>query len=404
MLAYAPGPNWRLPDVTLTPWSAQMGGMGPGLRSTPANGSWTGANVLLLFPIQVLEPYPVAKAFWCNGATIGTDSIDLGVYQMTDPSTGRCDLLRSTGAILSAGSANVVQEVSAWKVATKNLTSGNDSTDRSSAPGYTTASVTLKAGRLYLLSVVNTAANAAAVSAITGGPTWTSRSTTQFNGTGHRVSIWSGVPTADYTGTLDIAFGATQTGATWSLNEFSGVDTTTNDGIVQQAVGTGNSTTPLATLGAFGSANNATFGALGNVSDTTTTPGTGFTELSDSNAATPSSCLETEWRVDNDTTVDGTITSGQWGACAVEIKADASPFIIPPSRPGLPDIYMGMTVSGTTATLFRGSFGIAAAAGAGILRANATAFPLPSNITAATASSGGTSWPLAGFSLRSLLG
>ena len=52
----------------------------------------------------------------------------------------------------------------------------------------------------------------------------------------------------------------------------------------------------------------------------------------------------------NDTTVDGTITSGAWGAIAAEIKADASAFVIPPAMPGAPNVYMGMAVAGTTAT------------------------------------------------------
>lgn len=395
-----PAPRWRLPDVVLTPFSDQ-GPFAPFIAA-PASGAWAAASKALFFPLSLLEPFTVAKAFWCNGATVGTDSIDLGIYRMTDMTTGRLDLIRSTGAVLSAGSANVVQEVSAWKVASKNLTSGGDSTDRSSGPGYTTASVTLKAGRLYLLSVENSAASAAAVSAITGGPTWTSRATGQYNGTANRLSLFSAVPTVDYTGTIDIAFGATQTGATWSLDEFSGVDTTTNDGLVQvTAVATGTSTTPAATLSAFGSANNATFGVQGHAANTTSTPGTGHTELSDVGTATPAQAISSEWRVDNDTSVDFTITSAAWGCLAAELKADASAFVIPPATPGSPDIYMGMSVSGTTATLFRSQPTAGAGDGMGVLRLAST-FPLPSNLTpAATA---GPVIPLAGFSSRSLIG
>ena len=54
----------------------------------------------------------MSKAFWCNGATTGTDSIDIGIYRMTDMTTGRCDLIRSTGAVLSAAPASAVQEIS----------------------------------------------------------------------------------------------------------------------------------------------------------------------------------------------------------------------------------------------------------------------------------------------------
>ena len=394
-------PHHRLPDICLTPFCDAMQGASNNTVA-PASGTWGTANLARFHPLSLVEPFTVAKAFWCNGATVGTNSIDIGVYRMTDMTTGSLDLIRSTGAVLSAGSANVVQEVSAWKVAANiaALTTGVDSTD---ATDYTTASVTLKAGRLYLMSFVNTAADAAVISGIAGGPTWASRSTTQYNTTAHRVSIWSGVPTADYTGTIVVSFGATQTSGRWSLNEFSGVDTATTDGIVQPAVGTGNDTTPLATLAAFGSSNNATFGALANTADSTTAPGTNFRELSDlTTSTTPASFLQTEWYEANDTTVDGTITSGQWGVCAVELKADASPFIIPATMPGAADIYMGMAMSGTTATIFRSSLATGGRMAAlGVLSA-ATSFPLPPTIVPVAVTTALV--PLAGFSSRSLIG
>jgi hypothetical protein len=166
-------------------------------------------------------------------------------------------------------------------------------------------------------------------------------------------------------------------------------------------VGTGTSTTPLATLAAFGSTNNATFGALSNISDTTTTPGTNFTEFTDTATATPVVCLETEWFVGNDTTVDGTITSAAWGAVAVEIKADASPFVIPPSLPGNPNIYMAIACSGTTATFFRGGPSFSVQRAMGMLE-KTTSFPLPSNVTPVVVSAARTC-VLAGFSSRTLL-
>lgn len=399
-----PPPYFRPNNPVITPFSDQMASMDFGFATAPVSGTWTTAQLARFYPIYLPEPLTVAKAFWCNGATVGTDSIDLGVYRMTDMATGRCDLIRSTGAVLSAGTVSVVQDVSTWKVAANQaaLTAAADSTD---GTAFTTASVTLKAGRLYLLTVVNTAASAGAITSITGGPTFSqpvANMTTQFNGTAHRVSVWAAVPAIDYTGTLVINFGATQTGAKWALNEFSGVDTTTTLGVVQAAVGTGNSTTPLATLGAFSSTANATFGANANVADSTTTPGAGFTELSDdATVVTPGQFLQTQWRVDNDTTSDGTITSGQWGAIAIEIKADASPFLIPQVGPGLPNIYMGMAVSGTTATILRVTNVVTNQRIAGYLEKTST-FPLPSNVTPVLASNSGK--PLAGFSSRSLLG
>lgn len=392
--------------VTLTPWSWMAGHRGliyGGGLGAPASGT-LGVAACYFYPIHTLEPYPVAKAFVLNGATVGTDSWDLGVYRLT--AAARLDAIRTTGLVLSQGTTNACFDVSAWKVAKCNITTGVDSTD---ATTYTTASVTLKAGRLYLMSFVNTAASAAAISGIAGGPTWTSRGSTQYNTAAHRVSVWSGVPTVDYTGTIVVTFGATQTSGRWSLNEFSGVDTATNDGVVQVATNTGNDTTPIATLAAFGSANNATFGALANTADSTTTPGSGFTELSDlSTSTTPASFLQTEWRVDNDTTVDGTITSGQWGAIAAEIKADASPFVIPAET--AEPLYMGFLMTGTTATIFRtqgGAGGSLVQRAAPYYAATLTAGGLDSAYPTVTGAGGGgvgtAQTPVVGFSLRSLL-
>jgi hypothetical protein len=224
-------------------------------------------------------------------------------------------------------------------------------------------------------------------------------STIQFNGTANRTSIWTCVPTVDYTGTLVITFGATQTGCVWSINEHSGVDTTTNNGIVQSAVGSGSSVTPLATLAAFGSAANATFAAHGQAAAANAAPGTNFTELSDTTAATPAQGMETEWYVGNDTTADATITSAAWGSVAVEIKADTSAFVIPASTPAQP-IYFAFVISGTTATIFRSAINTTMHKGVGALQLT-TAFPLPPSATVASQTT--ASRPLAGFSSRSLV-
>jgi hypothetical protein len=291
---------------------------------------------------------------------------------------------------------------SMWRIARALITNGNDSTDRSNTPGYTTASVTLKRGRLYLMAVENSAASAAAVNVITGGGTWTSRSTTQYNGTANRVSIWSCVPAEDYVGTIDIAFAAAQTGCVWALVENVGVDTTTNDGIIQQAAATGNTTTPLVSLAAFGGLNNATFACHANVGDSTTTPGRGFTELSDDGAATPAQYLETQWRQDDATYCEGAITSGQWGSCAVEIACDTtSPVVIPAAEVETPNVYMAFVVSGTTATLLSTSQALSNLRSAGIM-SQASTFPLPSSLLVTGVAPSRV--PLAGFSSRSLIG
>lgn len=398
-------PLWRPNEVVVTPWSDASCGVGwTALSATPTSGAWTSAGRAYLYPLRLNEPMTVAKAFVLNGATVGTDSWDVGVYQMTDPATGRIDLIRSTGSILSSG-ANACQDSGTWRVARRNLTAAGDSTDSDT---YTTASVTLKTGRLYTLAIENShATSAPAVASITGGPTWTSRATTQFNSNANRVSLWTGVPTADYTGTISISFGASSgvTGAVWALDEMSGVDTSTNDGIVQTATATGSSTTPSATLAAFSATANATYGIHGKAANATSTPGTGFTELSDTGTATPAQSISTQWRVDNDTSVDFTIGSAAWGAIAAEIKADTSPFVVPPSLPGAPHIYLAVTNSGTTATYFSGNMFAAQATSAGALCISSGASPLPSSSTAATVTAGTQRAAIVcGLSSRTLLG
>lgn len=216
----------------------------------------------------------------------------------------------------------------------------------------------------------------------------------QFNSNLNRVSIWSAVPTSDYTGTLTIDFGGTtQTGCCYSLAAFSNVDTTTNDGVVQTATGTGNSTTPLATLAAFGSADNGTFGAFGQAAAANGTPSTSYWELGDVTAATPAQSLQTDYRPDNDTTVDETITSAQWGAVAAELKSRGTGiWTLPPGQ-----YWFGMWGNGTTATITR--LTTVAMQMYGYLQ-NSLTSGLPLTATPAT-QAGSSSFPIAGITSRS---
>jgi hypothetical protein len=338
-LAYsAPPHRGELPPVFLSTQSI-MSARGSN-NSTPAAGSWSLSNRIIYIPFFLTKGSVVYRFFWLNGTTVGTNVLQMGIF---DTAFNR---IMASPYVLSAG-ANVCQFRNPG-VTPLTLTSGSDSTD---ATVYTTASVTLKTGVLYLMGVENSAASAGAVSSIdsaTGGyPTFTSRSTTQFNTNANRVSIWSAVPTTDFTGALRINFGATQTGAVWGLSGFYHVDTATNDGIVQNATGTGSSTTPLATLAAFGSADNATYGAFGVGAANAGTPSNFYSELSDNTAATPAQALQTVYRPDNDTTVDETITSAAWGAAAVELKSRGS-FYLAPGR-----YYFALFCNGTTAAVFR---------------------------------------------------
>lgn len=312
-------------------------------QNAASSGTYDAADKIYYAPFYLSKAYSLARWWWLNGATVGTNYFQIGIYDSD------LNLLKASPRTLSGGTANENQYANPGIHGT-NITSGGSGTD---GTAFTTASVTLKAGVLYCMSVENTATSADVVSSIdsaTGGfPTFTSRSSTQFNGTANRVSIWSAVPTSDFTGTLRINFGATQTGAAWGLNAFYHVNTATTDGIIQNAVGTGTSVTPLATLAAFGSAENVGHAAFGINANATGAPTSATTkELSDNGANPPAQALQTSMAY-NDTTMDETITSVAWGACAVEIKSLGTGAITIPAMRG----YLAIHGNGVTATLFR---------------------------------------------------
>jgi hypothetical protein len=133
-------------------------------------------------------------------------------------------------------------------------------------------------------------------------------------------------------GTIAIDFGGqNQTDVVWVLDQLSGIDTsgTNGSGAAVQSVSntdeTGTATSLTVTLAAFGSANNATFGAFSNtVTGSTVTAGSGFT-ISGNVASGTNIRGTTEFRNDNDTTVDmsWSASSDQFGGIGIEVKAAA---------------------------------------------------------------------------------
>lgn len=217
-----------------------------------------------------------------------------------------------------------------------NLTSGGDSDGGS---GSTTASITPSSNRLILLSVssrTNITTDPVEPTATGNGLTWVSVGTVVFDATSasrRRITLFRAMGAVPTTGTISIDFaGQAQTAVGWSVDEIRGVDISGTNGsgaIVQSAT---NSATPPATsltvtLGAFSSTNNATYGAFGqsNLQDRpVSSPGTGFTLLSENGVNTLISNA-TEFRPTNDTSVDITYTDPgggtEIGGIAVELKA-----------------------------------------------------------------------------------
>jgi hypothetical protein len=212
------------------------------------------------------------------------------------------------------------------------LTSGNSATDSNS---YASASISPTSNNLILLAVWGEAVtenNNGYPSSVSGnGLTWV-KINDAFGDTFSDCSVWRALGASPSSGAVTMTFANDQTGILWQLSEFSNVDTSGTNGsgaIVQTARTQGGSAAAMSvTLAAFGSANNATFGAFGAYhaggDDYTHTPGSGFTEIYDDqlNPDDWKDTLMTQWRADNDTTVDATLSSAPdaYGAIAIEIK------------------------------------------------------------------------------------
>jgi hypothetical protein len=217
-------------------------------------------------------------------------------------------------------------------VAFTNLTSGDDTDGNSTA---TTSSITLTANRLHLLTVSQNQFNGspAEIPTCTG---WTQVATFVYYNAGgtdipsNRITILRRMPSSNETGTHTIDFNSVnQSEVQYSIDQSdANVDTTGTNGsgaIVQSATGSGNGTALSATLAAFGSTDNGTFGVGATYASgmSTWTVGTGFTSLTAiaGNFTTDLSLL-VEYRSDNDTSVDATANAtGDWGMMALEIKA-----------------------------------------------------------------------------------
>ena len=218
-----------------------------------------------------------------------------------------------------------------------NLTAGADTTDANSFP---TASVTLLANRLILAAIGNSKATTANVPTLSStGATWVQIATleTTTGGGFRRATLFRTMVSSDQTGVITIGFaGVIQAGAMWSIDQFTGVDTSGTNGsgaVVQNATAiddSGTATSLTITLAAFADAVNNTSYGMGIVARSAAedlVPGTGFVQLADVGHSSPIMSLLSEWKspVGEDISVDFTWTTAA-AACgiAVEVKAAAS--------------------------------------------------------------------------------
>lgn len=210
--------------------------------------------------------------------------------------------------------------------ATNLVTSGSGS----DATSYATGTITPTAGRLILAAVSSSRGGDPAIPTFTGGGmTWEQVASQGVNGF-VRITVFralSATPGAAAPGT--ISFGVeTQERCGWSIAEFTNVNRQGVNGAnaVRQSVGNSGSAviTLAGTLSAFGHAENATYGAVvvQNVTERTISPGSGFSEIAEWDAAPGEfMSLATEFVATNDTVVDATAsgTATHFGIIGVEI-------------------------------------------------------------------------------------
>lgn len=240
-----------------------------------------------------------------------------------------------------------------------NLTSGNDTDGGSSS---TSASISPASNALLLLAV-SSRTNITAdpnIPTVTGnGLTWVQIGTIVYDTTSasrKRITLFRALGASPSTGTVVIdSAGQAQTDVVWSIDQVTGVDTSGTNGsgaIVQVVTAKDESLTVdniTATLAAFASANNGTYGAIANDNASAATVGSGFTQLA-APATAANQRLITEYKTTNDTTVNASFgTIGLMGAIAAEIKDGATSVTVSPTTLSFSAVLPTPSVSTTSA-------------------------------------------------------
>lgn len=224
-----------------------------------------------------------------------------------------------------------------------------------SASSITTASVSPTA-KVYMVAVnsrtgISTDPNVPTLSG--WGITWNQIATAQHDIAGSsrkRITLFWGYNASPSSGTLTADFsGQTQTDMGIVVDEITNADTSSP--IVQSVTATDDTitvSTLTATLAAFADADNATYSAGGIGSTTSTfTPGTGFTTVSNLSTGT-SNRLSTQFRSDNDTSVDMSWSANEEiGIIAVEIAEVTAGTTVTPGVASLTLTTFAPTVTAT---------------------------------------------------------
>jgi hypothetical protein len=213
------------------------------------------------------------------------------------------------------------------------LTSGFDGTDTNS---YTTASIAVTAQRPVLMIVENALESVSTTPTVTGATqTWANRGSEETTGgtIRRRLTALTCHPTSSSSGPLTIGFGATkQYHCGWHVIQLN--DVVNTDAIEQIVIATGNSFGLVTvTLAAFARALNATLGTFIINNQSTLTEGSGFGLVQTTTGAADDAPFRwiTEFRADNDTTVDATIggtTNRRYVGIGIELRGALTPALI----------------------------------------------------------------------------
>lgn len=257
--------------------------------------------------------------------TSGTISVPMTAVAPPVPVTGWWSSTPPTpGPTFGAFVLRRISGSGAGVVTATHLTTAASATD---ATSYVTASISPSANKLILACVHSWSQSGNVTPTLTGnGLTWVAVNSAISIG-GARVTVFRAMGASPSVGAVTIDCGGQiQYRQEWSIAEFGGVDTGGTNGsaaIVQSATNIGPATSLTMTLGAFGSTNNATYGAFGvHTDDADIVVGSGFTQLGEVTQFGETGAIMTEFRGDNDTTVDASWTTlSDVAGVAVEIKA-----------------------------------------------------------------------------------
>lgn len=219
-----------------------------------------------------------------------------------------------------------------------NLTSGVKTTDATSAD---TASISPSANKLILLAVeskTEITADPNQPTATGCGLTWVAVNTIVTDPTSssrRRITLFRALGASPSAGAVTIDFGGqTQVTSAWVIDQCDGMDTSGTNGsgaVVQSATARrtdeeGAVASLTATLAAFGSTSNATYGMGGQGNGSTAvTAGSGFSIIGNATDSSENNIeVNTEFKNSNDTSVDFSYSPNDSGCgiIAIEIKAE----------------------------------------------------------------------------------